>query len=127
MLAMVLLTFGVLVKLFCTRLRFTRRGEIDVKYFRTYQSGSEPEASAKLARNFVNLLETPTLFYVACLGALATDASSLLMSVLAWSYVAFRLTHTWVHAGANRLRPRIATYFASWIILLLMWIALAAT
>lgn len=121
MFAMVLLTFAVFVKLFASRLQFTRRGRIKPSYFKTYQRGDEPEASAKLARNFINLLEVPTIFYTVCLLAMLTGASSVLMNVLAWLYVIFRVAHTFVHTGANKLKPRIAAYFGSWIVLMLMW------
>lgn len=122
MFAMVLLTLTVFVKLFVRRLQFTRQGEIRLSYFKTYQRGDEPEASAKLARNFMNLFEVPTLFYAVCLLAMVTGASSVLMNTLAWLYVVFRVAHTFVHAGANKLKPRIAAYFGSWIVLGLMWL-----
>lgn len=44
----------------------------------------------------------------------------------AWLYVAARAAHTLVHAGRNQLRPRIVTYFGSWGVLVLMWIAFVA-
>lgn len=123
MFAMVLLTAAVFVKLFARRLQFTRQGKIRLSYFQTYQRGEEPEESAKLARNFMNLFEVPTLFYAVCLLAMVTGTSSVLMSVLAWFYVAFRVAHTVIHAGANKLRPRIAAYFGSWLVLGSMWTA----
>lgn len=127
MFAMVLLTACVFVKLFRTRLNFTRRGDIDVKYFKTYQYGGEPAASAKLARNFSNLFETPTLFYGVCLASMFANVSSVWMTVFAWSYFALRLAHSFVHGGSNRLRPRIATYFGSWAALLVMWAVLVVS
>lgn len=69
MFAMVLLTFGVLVSLFRTRVRFVREGKVDPSYFKIYQDGTEPDASAKLARHFANLFESPVLFYAACISA----------------------------------------------------------
>lgn len=43
MLGMVLLTLGVLIKLFLTRVSFARSGEVNPNYYKTYQGGSEPE------------------------------------------------------------------------------------
>ena len=122
MFAMVLLTFGVLLTLFRTRARFVREGAVDAAFFKTYQAGAEPEASAKLARHFVNLFEAPTLFYVACLAAIVTGQSTALLNVLAWLYVAMRVVHTYIHTGSNRLNHRIAAYLSSWAVLLALWV-----
>lgn len=121
MFAMVLLTFSTLARLFVTRVRFVREGAVDAAYFKTYQEGSEPEASAQLSRNFANLFEAPTLFYVACLAALAVGQSSTALTLLAWAYVLARAVHAWIHTGRNELSHRIAAYFASWAVLLAMW------
>ena len=125
MFAMVLLTFAVVVRLFRTRTRFVRDGQVSAGYFKTYQNGQEPEASAKLARHFANLFETPVLFYVACLAAMASQQASLLVMILAWLYVATRCAHAFIHTGSNRLNHRIAAYFSSWMVLLALWITLA--
>jgi hypothetical protein len=101
-----------------------REGEVSAYYFKTYQSGSEPEASAKLARHFVNLFEAPTLFYVACLAAMVSGQSTTLVNLLAWLYVALRSVHTYIHTGRNQLNHRFAAYFSSWAILLVMWICI---
>jgi len=124
MFAMVLLTFLTLVRLFRTRIRFVREGVVNAAYFKTYQTGTEPEASAKLARHFVNLFEAPTLFYVACLAAIVSGQSTTLLNLLAWLYVVLRCVHTYIHTGSNQLQHRIAAYFSSWAVLLLMWICI---
>ena len=124
MFAMVVLTFAVLVTLFRTRLGAVRAGAVNAGYFKTYQKGSEPEASAQLARHFVNLFEAPTLFYVACLAAMFSGQSSALLIGLAWLYVACRLVHSFIHTGSNQLNPRIAAYFSSWFVLLGMWVCI---
>ncbi|HEY8152761.1 MAG TPA: MAPEG family protein [Myxococcota bacterium] len=124
MFAMVLLTFSTLVRLFRTRVRFVREGAVNPAYFKTYQNGSEPEASAKLARHFVNLFEAPTLFYVACVSAMVTGQATTLVIGLAWLYVALRCAHTYIHTGSNQLQHRIAAYFSSWAVLLLLWICI---
>ena len=122
MFAMVCFTFFILLLLFKTRAGLARKGEIDLAYFGTYQQGSEPENSAKLARHFSNIFETPTLFYAACLAGIAINATTPLLVASAWVYVALRVVHAWIHTGQNKLQPRIAAYFTSWIVLLAMWI-----
>jgi len=121
MFAMVLLTCAVFVALFRARVKSVVSGEVRGSYFKTYRGGEEPDASIQLSRHFANIFETPTLFYAACLAAMTTGQSSLLLHVLAWMYVVLRLAHAHIHIGSNKLRPRMFVYFTSWLVLLLMW------
>jgi hypothetical protein len=56
MFAMVLLTFSVVVRLFKARTASVANGTITPGYFKTYQGGNEPEASARLARIYTYFL-----------------------------------------------------------------------
>ena len=125
MLAMVLLTFAVLVKLFRTRIALARSGEVHPNYYKTYQGGSEPEKAIQLQRHFSNIFESPSLFYVACLAAMIIAPATLPIQVLAWLYVGLRAAHAIVHTGSNDLKLRIPIYFSSWLVLLLMWLYVA--
>ncbi len=124
MFAMVVLTATVLVMLFRSRVHTVRENPEALQFFRLYQRGVEPEASAKAARHFSNLFEAPTLFYAACLAAMATGQTGTAVVALAWGYVAARLAHAYIHLGGNRLRWRIRAYFASWLVLLALWVTL---
>lgn len=126
MFAMVLLTATVLVILFRGRVRAVREQKVSVEYYRIYQGGTEPAESAQAARHFINLFEAPTLFYAACLAAMVTHQSGSTIVALAWAYVATRLVHTWIHLGSNRIRLRLRAYFASWLVMCVMWIAIVA-
>lgn len=123
MFVMVLLTAVVLATLFRRRVRAVREGKVSSRYFRIYQGDSEPELSAQAARHFVNLFEAPVLFYVGCVAALAVDLGGALLLTLAWLYVLTRMVHAFVHLHGNRLRPRIAVYFCSWLVLLAFWVS----
>jgi hypothetical protein len=125
MLAMVLLTFVVLIALFRSRIRAVREGHAPVSYFRVFQGSQEPEYAAKFSRHFTNLFEAPTLFYVACVAAIVVGVSSPVALGLAWAYVAARVVHALVHLGPNRIRHRLRAYFASWLILLALWVYVA--
>jgi hypothetical protein len=124
MLALVLLTCGVLIVLFRSRVRMVREGLAPVSYFRVFQGSPEPEFAAKPARHFTNLFEAPTLFYVACLAGMLIGVEGPAFPVLAWGYVAARSVHAFIHLGGNRLRKRILAYFASWLFLVAMWVSL---
>lgn len=127
MLALVLLTCGVLIALFRSRVRMVREGLAPVSYFRVFQGSPEPEFAAKPARHFTNLFEAPTLFYVGCLTAMVTGVTGVTVITLAWGYVAMRYLHAWIHLGANRVRYRMRAYFASWLFLVAMWIVVAVS
>jgi hypothetical protein len=121
MLAMVLLTFFVLIRLFRSRIRMVREGHAPVSYFRTFQGSQEPEYAVKPARHLANLFEAPTLFYVGCLAAMVTAVSGWAVLALAWGYVTARYVHAYIHLGGNRVRYRLRAYFASWLLLLGLW------
>jgi hypothetical protein len=126
MLALVLLTFGVLVALFRSRVRMVREGLAPVSYFRTFQGSVEvPEYSAKPARHFANLFEAPTLFYAGCLAAMVTGVIGTWVVALAWAYVAMRYVHAFIHLRGNRVRYRMRAYFVGWLCLLGLWISVA--
>jgi hypothetical protein len=126
MAAMVLLTMVVLVKLFRARVGAVRAGKIDASFYRLFQGATEPESAQKVSRNFSNLFEAPTLFYVVCLAAMVTGVTGVVMVMLAWAYVAMRIVHTAIHLGPNRLRWRIRAYFTAWLVLAAMWVTLVA-
>lgn len=124
MAAMVLLTLVVLVRMVRGRFAAVGRGEVDARFYKTYQGDSEPRAAAQNTRHFSNLFENPVLFYAACITAMVTGQGTGLMFWLAWAYVAARVLHALVHLGSNRIPPRMAVYGASWLILLAMWVML---
>ena len=121
MTAMVLLTAAVLVKMYRARVAAVRSGQIEIEYFRLHQGAREPESSLKFSRHFINLFEVPTLFYVACLGAMIAGVATPVMVGLAWTYVLVRIAHAWIHLGANRLRLRRNAFAIGWLVLLGMW------
>ncbi len=127
MAAMVLLTGLVLVKMVLGRVAAVKGGEVDSRFYKTQQGDAgEPRKAAQHTRHFVNLFESPVLFYAACLAAMITGQGTGLMVWLAWAYVACRVAHAVVHLGSNSIPPRMAIYGASWIVLLAMWGTLVA-
>src|SRR5687768_12868637 len=121
MAAMVLLTAVVLVKMYRARIAAVRSGHIEIEYFRLHLGAREPESSARFSRHFVNLFEVPTLFYVACVAAMAVQVATPAMIGLAWAYVLVRVAHAYIHLGSNRLRIRRNAFAIGWLVLLAMW------
>ncbi len=121
MAAMVLLTAVVLVRMVRGRFAAVKGGEVDVRFYKTYQGDTEPRAAAQNTRHFVNLFENPVLFYTACVVAMVMGQGTGLIVWLAWAYVACRVAHAVVHLGSNRIPPRMMVYGAGWVVLLAMW------
>ncbi len=121
MAAMVLLTFVILIVMFRGRVRAVRDGTASVGFYKTYQEGSEPRSAAQLSRHYVNLFETPTLFYVACIIAMVIGQTGTAIVALAWAYVVARVAHALIHTGSNKLQARMRSYMVSCAILFAMW------
>ena len=121
MAAMVLLTFVVLIRMFRGRVGAVKSGAVTAGFYKTYQEGSEPRETAQLSRQFVNLFESPVLFYAACVVCMLIGRNATILLALAWLYVTLRIAHAIIHTGKNKLQPRIAAYFSSWLVLLGMW------
>jgi hypothetical protein len=124
MAAMVLLTGIVLVRMVRGRIAAVKSGQVDARFYKTYQGDGEPRAAAQNTRHFVNLFENPVLFYVACVVAMITGQGTGVIVWLAWAYVACRVAHAFVHMGTNKIPPRMMIYGASWVVLLAMWAVL---
>lgn len=122
MAAMVLLTAIVLVRMVLGRMAVVKSGEVDARFYKTYQGDAvEPRQAAQNTRHFINLFESPVLFYAGCLAAMVTGYGGGIMVWLAWTYVASRVAHAIVHLGSNKIPPRMATYGLSWLFLLSLW------
>ncbi len=122
MATMVLLTALVLVRMVLGRIAAVRRGDVNARFYKTYQGyEGEPRREAQHTRHFVNLFESPVLFYTGCIAAMAAGQGTGVMVWLAWAYVICRVAHAFVHLGSNRIPPRMAIYGASWVVLLAIW------
>lgn len=121
--AMLALTMAVAVRMVVVRFSAVKQGKSDPAYYKLYQ-GDEYPAARVVARHFSNLLETPPLFYVACIIAFITGQTGLLVLALAWGYVALRVVHTLIHLGSNVVIWRFRIFVLSLLILTLMLVVL---
>lgn len=100
-----------------------KSGAIDPRYFRSFQGFEEPEELHVAARHVRNLFEAPVLFYVIVVIAFATHQSGWLPVTLAWAYVLLRAAHSYVHLTSNRVPLRFRLFALSWVVLILLWLA----
>jgi hypothetical protein len=124
--ALVALTFAVGVRVYFARAGAAKARRVKIGDFRLGESPNVPADVALPNRNYMNLLEMPLLFYVACTVLFVLGEVDALGLVLAWSYVGFRVVHTVVHLTYNNVIHRLAAFAASNIVLLALWIRIVA-
>ena len=126
MLAMVLLTLLVWLRLFQTRL-----AEMKTRSIHPQAVASSAQAAVfedtRAADNFRNLFELPVLFYTAMLLSIISQTQSALLLVLAWAFVVMRYLHSYIHCTYNRVKDRFSAYLFSSIALWAIWGVLAWT
>lgn len=80
---------------------------------------------ARLASaNFSNQFESPVIFFALIMLALEVKATSHLITILAWLYVASRVVHSLIHLGPNKLPVRGAVYGVGFLALFGMWLGI---
>lgn len=122
MFAMVLLTIVVAVIGFLARLNAIRSGEVDFRYFKTFDYGKPNEMIVKTTRHFANLFEVPVLFYTGCIIAMILPLEGFWIMLWAWLFVFARVSHAVIHIGPNKIRPRVVAFFLGNFAALAIWI-----
>ena len=124
-LAMGLLTFIVLGMIPQRRFRAVFAGQVTPDDFALGESPAVPGHVALPNRNYMNLLEVPTLFYAVCLALFVTGTVDSLGLGLAWTYVALRAVHSAIHVTYNRVIHRLVLFAASNFVLMALWAVFA--
>lgn len=107
------------------RIGAAKRREVRAADFLYGESANVPGAVSIPNRNYMNLLEMPMLFYVVCLIAYVTGASSLLAVYLAWAFVAARVVHSAIHLTYNKIMHRLSAFAVSNFLLVVLWVVVA--
>lgn len=102
------------------------RGNVSARYFQTYASDAPAEWVERPTRAYMNLLELPLLFYVACALMLVTGKFDGVQVALAWVFVLTRCVHAFIHIGFNYVPLRFTAFFAGSVTLGVLWIRFAA-
>ncbi len=102
------------------------RGNASIRYFRTFTSDAPAEWVERPTRAYMNLLELPVLFYVACALMLVTGKFDSTQVALAWVFVLTRCVHAFIHIGFNYVPLRFAAFLAGSVTLAVLWIRFAA-
>ena len=124
-LAMGLLTFIVLGLIPQRRFKAVFAGEVTPDDFALGESAAVPGHVSLPNRNYMNLLEVPTLFYAVCLALFVTGTVESLALGLAWAYVGLRAVHSAIHVTYNRVIHRLALFAVSNFVLMALWVVFA--
>ena len=119
--AMMALTFFCIMRLGYLRANAVKSGEVDYRFYSLYRGFEEPEKLAQYSRHVIHHFETPVLFYVICLMAFVTNQAGGLVMALAWSYVALRFIHSYVHLTGNVVIIRFRIFALSMLVLAVLW------
>lgn len=122
MAALALLTLLILLLVPFARVRGVRAGHLTIDDFKHGESTRVPSYVALPNRVFMNLLEVPVLFYLACVVAVVTGQATALLATLAWAYVALRVLHALIYLSYNHVLHRLAAFAASNGVAATMWV-----
>jgi len=119
--ALVLLTAIVWVRLYVERIRELRQRRIDPQSLATSASAAQMLQRVQASDNFKNLFEVTVLFYVLCVVLTLAQYVSPFFVIRSWLYVALRYIHSFIHLTYNRVTHRFAVYALSTVILFMLW------
>lgn len=122
MVALVVLTFAVLLVIPYRRFKAAFARQVTAHDFKYGESEKVPPEVRIPNRNYMNLLEMPLLFYVACITLYVTKSVDTASLYLAWGYFALRVFHSAVHLTYNKVMHRLTLFALSNVVLAVMWI-----
>ena len=109
------------LRLFVARYRSLKKREVPLKYYVAFQGGGEPEDVAVASRHYVNVFESPVLFYAGCFAANMVGAVSLPVLAAAWWYAIWRAVQSTIHLTSNAIRFRAFAFLLAWLGLIALW------
>ena len=122
MIVLVLWTFVVLLLIPRARFKAARERRVGAADFALGESENVPAEVRLPNRNFMNLLETPVLFYVACLTLYVIGKVDTWAIALAWAYVVLRIAHSLIHLTYNNVIHRLRVYALGIVPLVALWV-----
>jgi hypothetical protein len=125
LLGVVALTFVGFLRMIVARAPIMKAHGMD--YYRAHIGEAEPEVARAAVRHWDNLLQFPTLFYVACVSAFVLAVVGKWTLIFAWGFVAARVVQSLVHMTYNNPLHRGIAFMFSAAFALALWINIAAS
>lgn len=123
---MVLLTFGVWLRMYFSRVSQMTRDRIHPQAVASSGQMAARLSDTRASDNFRNLFELPVLFYFGLVVAALAGATGTEVMVLAWLFVASRIVHSAIHCTYNRVMHRFYAYLLGGLSLAAMWAVIAS-
>jgi hypothetical protein len=123
-LAQVLLTLLIYVRLIKVKVREMKAGTVDMER-RALHEDAWPESVLQINNNIRNQFELPVLFYVMSFALWALHAVHWVAIAAATLFVLSRIVHAWIHLGSNVMRFRRQSFTVGWWVLLAMALLVA--
>jgi len=118
-LAHIVLVLGLYILLGLRKSSAVKSKSIDLKKS-SLDNRAWPSSVVQVSNNIASQFELPMLFYALCFITLLTGASNILAISLAWSYVALRYFHSYIHAGSNFVPYRFRAFVVSLLIIIVL-------
>ncbi|PCH63667.1 MAG: hypothetical protein COC19_00755 [SAR86 cluster bacterium] len=90
-------------------------------YYQRYVDDLPPDWVERPARTFNNLMQVPSLFFLACIIMLITDYTDRAQVILAWIFVASRYMHAAIYLIWNYVPARFGCFMAGSITLIVIY------
>lgn len=120
--ALALMTAVVFGRLYKDRIAEIRARRIHPQQLATTREAHGVLQNVAASDNYRNLFEAPVLFYALCGFLAITQLTTVVLLASAWGYVFLRAAHTFVHLTSNKVIRRFQLFFASSILLFVMWL-----
>ena len=118
-------TLLVLLLVPIARFKAGAAGQVTFDDFKHGESARVPDAVRLPNRVFMNLLEVPVLFYVACAVAFMAGQVDAVILALAWVYVGLRVLHALIYLSYNSVPHRLTAFAVSNVVVSVIWAMLA--
>lgn len=122
--ALALWTLTVLGLIPIARFRAGAARRVTTDDFKFGESSRVPSDVSVPNRVFMNLLEVPVLFYMACLVAFVSQHVDERFVQLAWVYVGLRVVHALIYLSYNHVMHRMAVFAVSNFVAVALWLML---
>lgn len=116
--AMGTLTLVMTAWMYATRIPALAKAGLDAQHAaHTVSLKSLPSEVVRVADNYDNLFEQPTLFYAVAIALAVSGQVDGVHLACAWAFTAFRVAHSVVQATINIVALRFALFSLAWIAL----------
>ena len=121
----VLVVFLIGMKLVRSRIKSVRSGTTKISDIAA-NSEAWPRKIRQLGNNFDSQFHAPTLWYALVAVVLALGLTDYVFVALGWLFFLLRAAHSLIHIGNNHVPTRMRVFLLSFVMLVAMWLWLAA-